>query len=259
LNHDDSRAINTLDTLVEEDGVRFVRHYLIDFGAILGSASYRVDSPRTGFEYLFDFKPAAQRFATLGLWTPEWSRKANFPDIPSVGRLEWEVFNPDTWKPEYPNAAFLSADPVDEFWAAKQVMAFRDEHIRAIVRTGEYSDPRAEDWVVRALIARRDKIGRASFAKVLPLDRFRVENGRLEFSDLGARYFGTERAYRIDWFELENKGGTLIPLDCAGSAEVPQGIQAPFLAARIQSDDPEKTVIVYLRNGTSVVGVDRTW
>jgi len=39
LGHDDSRAINTLDTLIEADGRRFVQHHLIDFGSILGSAS----------------------------------------------------------------------------------------------------------------------------------------------------------------------------------------------------------------------------
>src|SRR5262249_40584135 len=39
LNHDDSRAINSLDILVEDKGRRYVRHYLIDFGATLGSGT----------------------------------------------------------------------------------------------------------------------------------------------------------------------------------------------------------------------------
>ena len=39
LNHDDSRAINTLDMLVGKDQKKFVRHYLIDFGSTLGSGS----------------------------------------------------------------------------------------------------------------------------------------------------------------------------------------------------------------------------
>src|SRR5262249_23874753 len=37
LNHDDSRAINTLDMLVKEGGRHYVKHYLIDFGSTLGS------------------------------------------------------------------------------------------------------------------------------------------------------------------------------------------------------------------------------
>src|SRR5262249_37251771 len=40
LGHDDSKALNTLDVLVTEDGVPFIKHYLIDFGASLGSASF---------------------------------------------------------------------------------------------------------------------------------------------------------------------------------------------------------------------------
>ena len=58
-------------------------------------------------------------------------------------------------------------------------MAFTDEQIRAIVKTGEYSDPEAERWVVGSLIARRDKIGKAFLTTVLPLDRFAVKMGGL--------------------------------------------------------------------------------
>ena len=48
--------------------------------------------------------------------------------------------------------------------------AFSDDEIRAIVETGEYSDPRAADWITECLIKRRDKIADAWFGKVLPLD-----------------------------------------------------------------------------------------
>jgi hypothetical protein len=264
LNHDDSRAINTLDSLVEENGLHYVKHYLIDFGATLGSASFRADSPRTGFEYLFDFKPAVHRFVTLGLWTPEWAQKAEFPDLPSVGRFESKLFDPDTWKPQYPNPAFLSGDAEDEFWAAKQVMEFRDEHIRAIVQTGRYSDRRAEEWVIQALINRRDKIGRASFSKVLPLDRFRVENGRLQYLDLFSHFgFGPSREYEAEWFVFDNNTGLKTPIPGAGGFGVPaQARGAEYGAARIKlSQDSAKTVTVFLRNSaseTEVVGVERT-
>ena len=39
LNHDDSRAINTFDSYVQENGRGFVKHFLIDFGSTLGSGS----------------------------------------------------------------------------------------------------------------------------------------------------------------------------------------------------------------------------
>ena len=38
LNHDDSRAPNTLDMLVAENGRSYLKHYMFDFGSVLGSA-----------------------------------------------------------------------------------------------------------------------------------------------------------------------------------------------------------------------------
>ena len=48
--------------------------------------------------------------------------------------------------------------PDDEYWAAKQVMAFTEADIRTIVETGKYSDAAAVDYIVSTLMARRDKI-----------------------------------------------------------------------------------------------------
>ena len=51
LNHDDARAINSIDTYVEENGRRYIRHYLQDFGSNLGSGSTSAQQPRGGYEY----------------------------------------------------------------------------------------------------------------------------------------------------------------------------------------------------------------
>jgi hypothetical protein len=144
-------------------------------------------------------------------------------------------------------------------------MAFRDEHIRAIVQTGHYSDPRAEDWVIRVLIGRRQKIGRSAFSKVLPLDRFRVENGRLEFVDLFTEYgFGLDREFQAEWFDFDNNSGVATSITGASGFALPEkGRGAQYLAARINGhEDPHKTVTVFLRmaaSGAEVVGVERAW
>ena len=67
-------------------------------------------------------------------------------------------FDPIAWKSNYPNPAFLMMDREDALWAAKQVAAFTDDEIRAIIKTGEYSDQRAADWIVDCVPAGR--IGR---------------------------------------------------------------------------------------------------
>ncbi len=265
LGHDDSRAINSLDMLHEENGRKFVKHYLIDFGSTLGSASVRPNSPRSG-NYLFGWREVASQVFTLGLNVPSWA-KAKYPHFPSVGRFEWKTFEPLTWRPEYANPAFSNALPDDAFWAAKQVMALTDEQIRWAVETGRYSDAAAADWVVECLIRRRDKIGRAFFAQVLPLDRFRVVNQALAFDDLGERHgHYPRRRYRVAWGSFDNLTETITPLAEATSLELPAMAnsmpEGHYLTARLYGDDDERDIRVYLRkhsSGWKVLGLERGW
>jgi hypothetical protein len=146
-------------------------------------------------------------------------------------------------------------------------MSFTDDEIRAIVRTGQYSNPEAARWIVESLIARRDKIGRAFIPKVLPLDRFAVENSRLVFQDLGERYnLPSSRNYRIQWFRFDNEAETKAPLDGETNFSLPRQIESAaageYFAAEIRADDPKKVVTVYLRKQpgqAQVVGIDWSW
>jgi hypothetical protein len=265
LGHDDSRGVNSLDMLTEEEGVPYVKHYLIDFGSTLGSASVRPNSPRSG-NYLFSWREIGSQMFTLGLYVPGWA-KANYPDLPSVGRFEWEQFDPLEWRPEYPNPAFENALPDDTFWAAKQVMALSDEQIRWAVETGEYSNPAAAEWVIECLVKRRDKIGRAFFDRVLPLDRFRVTGQELAFDDLGAMHgFYSPRTYRIRWNHFDNLRNVSTPLAGWEGRTLPAVAgemgDGAFLMAHIAGNDPEKDIEVYLRKqrgSWEAVGVERGW
>jgi len=263
LAHNDSRAINSLDTLVDQDGVASVRHYLMDFGATLGSASTMEKTVRSGGEYYLDLSPAPLEMATFGIAVPKWQR-AEYPKLPAVGGFDYVVFQPDGWKPDYPNQAFRNRLPDDEFWAAKQVMAFSDEQIRSIVKVAQYSDPRAEDYSAKALIARRDKIGRHYFAKVLPLDSFTVHDGQLEFHDLAQEHgIETKGEVHVIWSHFDNATGQKTAIDSAKDFRVPADGGVPYLAAELwRGEDHTKTVTAYLRcaNGSAeVVGVDRSW
>jgi hypothetical protein len=263
LAHDDSRSINTFDVLVEDGGARHVRHYLLDFGSTLGSGSERPNSPRSGGEYLFGWKQSAAQLVTLGLAVPKWAR-ADFPDYPSIGLFEGDKFDPAKWVPEYPNPAFVNRLPADEFWAAKQVMAFTDEEIRAIVATGLLSDQQAEKYLADTLIKRRDKIGRAFFARTLPLDRFRVEGGRLEFDDLARKHNLGAADFGTAWFRFDNETEQRTPLAGETRLELPAEIgrsDSGYWVADLQpAGKPEHRISVYVRKGggrTDVVGVER--
>jgi hypothetical protein len=251
LDHTDSRAINSLDTIQEIDGVRAVRHYLIDFGATLGSDSLIPKEAWQGHTYSVDFKWGLKQITTLGLASAPWERERyEFPA--SAGKFEAETFEADKWKPTYPNPAFDNRTAADCFWAAKQVMAFTDDEIRALVATGQYSDPQAAEYVTRGLIGRRDKIGRYYFSQVLPLDRFSVEAGQLTWKDLAGKDSGGVGHYSIAWSKFDNNTGARTPLPGESSARVPA--VPGYLAAEI--GDGTHKAVVYLNDG-KVVGVNR--
>ena len=263
IDHDDSRAINTYDALVEASGVRFVRHYQLDFGSTLGSASYKPNSPRSGGEYLFDWKTAAVNFFTLGLVVPEWAR-ARYADLPSVGRFESKRFDPASWVPEYPNPAFLNALPDDDFWMAKQIMSLTDDDLRAIVETGNYSDAKAANYVLECLMERRDKIGRYAFSRVLPLDRFFLRDGRLVWDDLAARFgFGGAGPIQVQWSRYDNRAMERSPLPAARTPFLPQPMPDGYWVADLtQLRSPSHKIAVFIRQKAGrpeVIGVEHSW
>jgi hypothetical protein len=263
VNHDDSRSINTVDVLVNGSFTKYIKHYQLDFGSTLGSGSDKVNSPRSGGEYLFSWKESVKQLTSLGLAVPRWAR-SSFPKLKAVGRFESAMFDPDTWVPEYPNPAFLNRLPDDEFWMAKQIVNLRDDDIRAIVKTAEYSDARATDWITRCLIERRDKIGRSAFAKVLPLDRFEVRDGRLEWADLAAAYgFGQSPETVIQWAIFDNESETSTPLSGENTTRLPRMQSDGYWMANLTATArPGQKVQVYLRKRgerTQVIGVEHTW
>src|SRR5262245_63623145 len=108
--------------------------------------------------------------------------RGNYPKWPAVGRFESATFEPNAWTPNDELAPFANRLPDDTYWAARQVMAFTDDDIRAIVHAAQYSDPNVERWIADSLIERRNRIGRTYFARVLPLDNFEVRNNELTFT-----------------------------------------------------------------------------
>jgi hypothetical protein len=265
LNHTDVKQKNTMDAIVTENGRRYLKHYLIDFGSTLGSDGNNQKNPWRGHVYPISPKMAFIQSVTLGLYVPRWMR-ADYPELQGVGAFEADAFDPESWIPDYPNPAFLMMDEEDAFWAAKQVIKFSDEDIRAIVETGELTDKRAVDWITESIIKRRDQIAHTWLSKSLPLDGFRVESGTLVFDDLSSKYHLFQpHTYEVHWSSYDNDHGKLQSLENATGWNVPVSSGgAGYLAAVIQCTSAEavcrKPVTVFVRvNGSrfDVVGVDR--
>jgi hypothetical protein len=275
LNHDDSRSINTLDVFLPKDDGGYIKHYLIDFGSTLGSGSDRrrnisPQNPRAGNEYFIEFGPMLKTAYTFGIWERPWMNvQYPYPKYREIGRIEAEFFEPQNWKPEYPNPAFERMLPDDAFWAATIVARFSDEAIRALVKTGRYLDPEAERYLADTLVKRRDKIVSYFFRQVNPIDDFEVVGAALEFRNLGEEWgVASPRSYEYEWYAFNNETEELIPLgsrDETTQKALPiPGSESDFLKVRIRTMCPEEPrwslwVDVYLRmgGGPSLAGIER--
>jgi len=191
LNNADMKEENTLDMYDAERGV--VTHYLIDFGAAMGSSSTRPSGPRRGQANSLDLKHSLVRLMTLGLYVFDYERSPRTVYHPSVGYLDNHLFKPGNWKPMYPAPPFENLTLRDAFWGAKIVTSFTDAQIAAAVSTADFTDPAARAGLRNFLVERRDRIGHFWFARVNPLDRFRISSpDTLRFADLAV-----DRGYTI--------------------------------------------------------------
>jgi hypothetical protein len=250
LNHDDSRGINSLDMVETSNGRAWVKHYMFDFGSILGSGTVYAQRPRAGNEYIFEQRPGWLTLATLGLYIRPWMT-IDYPDVPdSVGRIEAEAFDPLTWRPEYPNPAFANMRPDDAFWAARIVAKFTDEMIRRVVEKARYSDARATEYMTQTIIRRRDKVVAAYINQVCPVvDPALASDGSLRFANaaVDAKAGTPPSQYTLQWFAFDNATNT--PRDVgAPIASTATGGQAPadllksgdYVGVRISATHPER-------------------
>lgn len=272
LNHDDSRSVNSIDSYVRAGQKGYLVHYLQDFSSILGSGSdwqrrIAPQNPRSGNEYLLEAAPILRTAFSLGLWERPW-HGVKYTLHPQLGRIEAEFFDPDAWKPEYPNPAFERMLPEDAFWAARIVSRFSDEAIRAIVKQGDLRAPEAEAQLVKVIQKRRDKIVARYFRGLNPLADFAAADA-LSFTNYGEDAgLGKVEAYEYEWFAFDNKASRPVSLGALARApgrSLPLPAARPaYLMLRIRTRAPGfpgwgKRVDVFLRTGPgpAVVGVDR--
>lgn len=279
LAHDDSRAINTLNMRVggngEANARKHILHYMYDFGAALGSATRFADSAVSGHEYYIDKGRNLRALASLGLYAPEYVR-ADYPDMPpSAGFFESLTFEPQGWKPNYPNPAFRNMRPDDAFWGARLVTRFSDGAIRAIVDQVGYDDPRATEYVTRTLIERRDKIARVWLNGVNPIvDIALAADGTLTFENaaVSAKAATPATAYVLSWTRFDNDTGVHTPVGSETTirelrAVAPASLlrDAQYVSVSIRAEHPEhagwsQPAQIYFRrtsDGWKMVGLFR--
>jgi hypothetical protein len=213
--------------MLESAGGRsWVKHYMFDFGSILGSGTVFAQRHRSGNEYIFEQKPGWLSLATFGLYIRPWMT-VDYPRVPrSIGRIEADRFDPLNWKPEYPNSAFDNMRPDDAFWAARIVSKFSDESIRAVVEKAKYSDPAATEFLTRTLITRRDKVVAAWINQVCPVVEPRLlPDGTFTFVNaaIEAHAADAPTQYELQWFRFDNATNQRAPLGQAEAVSTAAG------------------------------------
>ena len=191
LNHFDTKAGNSHDAYVTENGRSYVKHYLMDFGSTFGSGANGPMPSYVGFENAFDTDQIFTNLVSLGLYVPI-SEKSYEIKYPSIGFYMSQYFQPQKYKSHLPNPAFRNMTNRDGFWGAKLVMSFTDEQLKTAVEQGRYSDPKASSYLLKILKERRDIVGRYWFSKMNPLDKFEIReksDGKQElcFVDLAVK------------------------------------------------------------------------
>jgi hypothetical protein len=266
----DLKSANTLDTLATENGKTIVKHYLQDVGSTFGMCNDYHEWDLS-YEYFYEGPPSRKRLLTLGFGLSPW-QTVDYVEYPSVGKFEGKVFDPRDWRPQTPTTAYMELRDDDAFWAARRIAAFTDDMIRAVVHTGQFSDPAAEKYLADVLIQRREKIKSIYLTAVNPIVDPRLDGKGLTFGN-AAIDGGVAQApvtYRASWMVFDNATGATRPLSETTSAtttiEAPGTLPASgFVAVDIAADSQafptwKQPVRAYFRRDGSewkLVGFER--
>jgi hypothetical protein len=268
----DFKAENTLDSMVTKNGRAIVKHYLQDVGSSFGMCN-DIHTWDVSWEHFYTGGATAKRLLSFGFALSPW-QTVKYTEKPEIGKFEADRFDPRKWRGHTPNAAIIEMRDDDAFWAARRVGAFSDEMIRAIVHTGEFSDPASEKAIADIMIKRRQKILQAYLPAVNPIVNPRLENNRLSFENaaVAADVAKAPALYSASWFEFDNATGDTRLLTETSSTtttiEAPAGLPTAtdrFIMVEISAQTREyptwqTPIRTYFRlgaDGWTLVGLER--
>ncbi len=189
LNDADRSAKNTLAVYTDEE---YIKHYLLDMGSTLGANGANPHRPIHGNAYLIDPRFMIAALPQFGFHQFPWDTVSSRYQFRETGYFESEMFHPGKWVPTHPNPAYEKMTLRDAFWGVNIVASFTDEDIETLVKTGRISNPDAEQYLIKTLIERRDKIISYWSEKMSLFSNFTISKSNrnllLKFEDIAQKF-----------------------------------------------------------------------
>ena len=216
INHFDSREQNSLDVWIkEDDGRSYVRHYFIDWGDSLGGRwPFDQISRRLGRSYYWDWNHFTTDLLSLGLIPRAWNRLEINP-YEQFGYFDGPTFTASKWKAGYPNPAHDRMSIRDALWMVRIISNIDERHVAAMVKAAHFPDPRFEEFILKQLMARRQRIFEEYLTQHSSLANFRVArrtpNSKVQsfcFEDLALKHGVVD--LKNTYYKMRFRGGAAL-------------------------------------------------
>ena len=259
LNHWDAREQNSMDVWIASDAKHersspgYVRHYVLDSSDMIGQAP---DPPelgrRLGHSYYVDVVDSLVDLVTFGIIERPWDRAGFTPGHERFAYFSDRDFDPEGWKPSYPNPAFTRMTERDGAWMARIIARFTRPQVEAIVGAARFSNPSDTPYIVQLLMSRRQAILARYLMKLSPVtDVRRAPDGRICAVDL-ARANAVVPAERFRYEVIESSRGGRAQLEVTTGPDGALCFTPRALApAGLADGDPAQLTQFVIRNGAS--------
>ena len=258
LDHWDAREQNSMDVWMAADpkdkrsSPGHVVHYVLDTSDTLGGGIWVADmARRLGYSYTLDFADIFRSLFTLGIEERPWDRAQTVPGREKFGYFRANDFVPDTWKPLYPNPAYLRMTERDAAWMARIIARFSPDDIRRMVALGQWSDPGDGEYLTGILVERQRRILVRFLGRLSPLGEVRAAAPDQICAIDFARLRGVFPAAMFHYTVVARGAGRRIALTAEAGGDGALCFRAqPMVIGGFADGDPARIVTFEVRNGT---------
>jgi hypothetical protein len=175
-------------------------------------------------------------------------------------------FDPEKWKNEYQNEAFVRMSERDGAWMARILARFTPEMLHALAEAGKFSDASNTTYLTSVLEGRLDKVLDRYLLRLSPItDVHMDQSGELCALDLAA-WRGVRDASSFHYDARTLSGAPLVVTKRSGPGEICVEVEraqndSPYVVVTLEDGVARGKLFVHLYDlgpqGFKVVGVER--